>query len=131
MIRAERKLLVTVNVLARALGVLSGAVLSGAWAFALWVPTSGLTLSGISFVVALLLMVLALFATIASFYGHAIVVVLAFLASFFPVGAFLMPTEHWLRWTGWLDLALLAAGALMWLTRRASLERTAPARPSP
>jgi hypothetical protein len=130
-LRAERNVLKTVNVLARALGVLSGAALSGAWAFALWVPTAGLTLSGVSFVVALLLMLLALFATIASFYGHAVVVVLAFLASFFPVGAFLMPTEHWLRWTGWLDLALLAAGLLMWLTRRAALERAAPARPSP
>lgn len=119
----ERNVLKTVNLLARALGVVCGVVLSAAWAFALWVPTAGLTLSGVSFVVALLLTVLALFGTIASFYGHAVVVVLVFLASFFPVGAFLMPTEHWLRWVGWVDLALLAAGVLMWLTRRAVLER--------
>jgi hypothetical protein len=40
------------------------------------------------------------------------------LASFFPVGAFVMPTEHWLKWVGWLDLGLLVAALMMWLTRK-------------
>jgi len=44
--------------------------------------------------------------------------VLLFLASFFPVGAFLLPTDHWLKWVGWVDLGLLVAAVLLWLTRR-------------
>jgi hypothetical protein len=115
----------SLNLLARAMGALCGVVLSFACAFALWVPTAGLTLSGVSFVMALLLVVLAIFASIASIYGHSTVVALAFLASFFPVGAFLMPTEHWLRWVGWVDLGLLAAAVLMWATARAAKQQAA------
>jgi hypothetical protein len=121
-------LLKALNLIGRAVGVLCGAALSVAWAFALWVPTAGLTLSGVSFVVALLLAVLAVFAVIASYYGHSTVLVLLFLASFFPIGAFLMPTEHWLRWVGWVDLGLLAAAVLMWVTRRAGLSAGTAAR---
>jgi hypothetical protein len=29
-----------------------------------------------------------------------------------------MPTEHWLKWVGWLDLGLLVAALMMWLTRK-------------
>ena len=61
--------------------------------------------------------VFALFATIASVRGHATVVVLLFLASFFPVGASLIRIEHWLRIVGWLDVGLLVASVLLWLTR--------------
>jgi hypothetical protein len=98
--------------------MVAGLALGGAWAFALWVPTSGLTLSGVSFVTALLLVVFAVFAAVASAYGHAVVVVLLFLASFFPVGAFLLSADHWLRFAGFGDLALLAAAVLMWATAR-------------
>lgn len=106
------------NWFARALGALCALALSGAWAFALWVPSAGLTLSGVSVVMALLLVGFAIFAGIASAYGHAVVVALFFLASFFPIGAFLLPTDHWLRYVGWLDLGLLIAAALMWATAR-------------
>ena len=106
--------------LGRGLGVLCGAALALAWAFALWVPAAGLTLSGVSVIVALGLVVLAVFAGIASAYGHAVVLVLLFLASFFPIGAFLMQTDHWLKWVGWGDLGLLAAAALMWASARRS-----------
>jgi hypothetical protein len=109
------------NAFSRALGALCGAMLSVAWVFALWVPEVRLTLSsGVSVVVALLLAVFAVFATIASVRGHAVVVVLLFLASFFPIGAYLMSADHWLRWVGWLDLGLLLAAVLMWVTRRAA-----------
>jgi len=77
-------------------------------------------------VVALLLAVLALFAVIASIHGHATIVVLLFLASFFPIGAFLMSADHWLRWVGWVDLGLLLAAGLMWSTRRAGGQTSAP-----
>jgi ABC-type glycerol-3-phosphate transport system permease component len=107
-----------INWLGRALGVVCAAVLASAWAFALWVPSAGLTVTGISVVTALLLVAFAVFAGIAAAHGHAVVLVLLFLASFFPVGAFLIPTDHWLKWVGWVDLGLLAAAILLWLTRR-------------
>jgi hypothetical protein len=108
----------TLNWLGRALGVLCGVAVAGAWTFALWVPAQGLTLTGVSVVTALLLIGFGLFAAVASLHGHGVVVALFFLASFFPVGAFLMPTDHWLKWVGWIDLGLLAAAVLLWLTRR-------------
>jgi hypothetical protein len=27
-----------------------------------------------------------------------------------------MPTDHWLKWVGWVDLGLLVAAVLIWLT---------------
>lgn len=108
----------TVNWLARGLGVACAAAIASAWAFVLWVPSAGLSVTGISVVTALLLVALAVFAGIAAAHGHAAVLALLFLASFFPVGAFLMPTDHWLKWVGWLDLGLLVAAVLLWATRR-------------
>ena len=61
---------------------------------------------------------LAVFAGIASVYGHAAVIALAFVASFFPIGVSLLPRDHWLQWAGWLDLGLLLAALLIWATRR-------------
>lgn len=110
----------TINWLGRAIGVVSAACLAAAWAFVLWVPAAGLTVSGISVVTALLLVAFAVFAGIASVHGHALVIALLFLASFFPVGAFLMPTDHWLKWVGWIDLGLLAAAVLIWATSQRS-----------
>ncbi len=107
----------TVNTIARALGALCGAALAVIWVFTLWVPAAGLTLSGVSVVVALMLTAFALFASIASLRGHATVVVLLFLGSFFPIGASLLRVDHWLRIVGWLDVGLLVASALLWLTR--------------
>jgi hypothetical protein len=115
----------TLNWLARGFGVLCASVLGAVWAFVLWVPSAGLALSGVSIVMALLLVAFAVFAGVASAYGHAAVVALFFLASFFPIGAFLMPTDHWLRYVGWVDLGLLLAAVVMWATAR-RLARTAP-----
>jgi hypothetical protein len=106
------------NLAGRALGVVCAALIASAWAVALWVPAAGLTPTGISVITALLLVVLAIFAGIAAVYGHAVVLALLFLASFFPVGAFVMPTDHWLKWVGWLDLGLLLAAILIRLTSR-------------
>jgi hypothetical protein len=106
------------NWLGRGLGVVCAALLASAWAFVLWVPSAGLTVSGISVVTALLLVTLAVFAGIAAAHGHAVVLALMFLASFFPVGAFLLPTDHWLKWVGWVDLGLLAAAVLIWASAR-------------
>jgi hypothetical protein len=108
-----------INWLGRALGLVCSAGLAGAWAFAMWVPSGGLTLEGIGgFGGALMSLVLAVFAGIASVYGHATVIALAFLASFFPIGVSLLPRDHWLQWAGWLDLGLLVAAVLIWAARR-------------
>ena len=105
------------NTIGRGLGALCGAALAVIWAFAFWVPAAGLTLPGVSAVGAVMFAAFALFATIASVRGHATVVVLLFLASFFPVGAALIRIDHWFRIVGWLDLGLGVAAALLWLTR--------------
>jgi hypothetical protein len=107
-----------INWLGRAIGLVSAAVLASAWAFALWVPSAGLTLTGISVIMALVLVAFAVFAGIAAVHGHALVIALLFLASFFPIGAFLMPTDHWLKWVGWVDLGLLLSAVLIWATAR-------------
>src|SRR5215471_10089927 len=105
------------NTIGRALGALCGAALAVVWAFALWVPAAGLNIVGVSVVVALMLASFGLFAAIASVRGHATVVVLLFLASFFPIGASLIRIDHWLSVVGWLDVGLGLASALLWLTR--------------
>lgn len=107
-----------INWLGRGLGVACGAAVAAAWAFVLWVPSAGLTVTGISVVTALVLVALGVFAAIAAAHGHGLVVALLFLASFFPVGAFLLPTDHWLKWVGWVDLGLLVAAILIWSTRQ-------------
>ena len=107
----------TLNTIGRGLGALCGAALAVIWASVFWVPAAGLTLPGTSAVGALMFAAFALFATIASVRGHATVVVLLFLASFFPVGASLLRVDHWLRIVGWLDVGLGFAAALLWLTR--------------
>lgn len=115
--------------LGRAFGALTGALLSVAWSFAIWVPTQGVALTGFSFVVALLMAAFALFATIASIKGHFVVVGLVFLASFFPVGVALITADHWLQWIGRLDLGYLVAALLMWVGARAAKAATpSPAR---
>jgi hypothetical protein len=108
----------TINWFGRGLGVACGAGIAAVWAFVLWVPSAGLTVTGISVVTALVLVVFGVFAAIAAAHGHALVVALFFLASFFPVGAFLLPTDHWLKWVGWVDLGLLVAAILIWSTRK-------------
>ena len=107
-----------INWVGRILGMLCAAALAVAWAYTLWVPAAGLSLSGVSVIMALALVAFAVFAGIASAYGHAVVLVLFFLASFFPIGAFLMGTDHWLKWVGWGDLGLLGAAILLWATAR-------------
>jgi len=104
--------------LGRILGVSCGGALAIAWAFALWVPAAGLSLSGVSVVMALALVAFAVFAGIASAYGHTTVLALFFLASFFPIGASFLMRPEWFRWIGWGDLGLLVAAILMWATAR-------------
>jgi hypothetical protein len=103
--------------LGRIVGVCCAAGLASAWAYVLWVPSSGLTLANLNVVTALFFVVLAVFAGVAAVHGHALVIALAFLASFFPIGVSLMARDHWLQWVGWLDLGLLVSAVLIFLSR--------------
>jgi hypothetical protein len=107
-----------VNMVGRGVGALTGLGVSAGWFFAIWVPTAGLTLTGIDLVVALLMAALALFGMIASVRGHVIVVTLVFLASFFPVGVALATAEHWMRWVGRANVGFLVAALLIWAGSR-------------
>jgi hypothetical protein len=107
-----------INMLGRGLGLVCAAGLASIWAFVLWVPSDGFSVEGVNVVGALMFLALASFAAIASVYGHAVVIALVFLASFFPIGVSLLPRDHWLHWVGWLDLGLLVAAVLIWLTGR-------------
>lgn len=106
-----------INWLGRILGMLCATALAMAWAFALWVPAAGLS-AGVSVIAALAFVAFAVFAGVASAYGHAVVLVLFFLASFFPIGATFLMQPDWHKWIGWGDLGLLAAAILMWATAR-------------
>jgi hypothetical protein len=112
--------------LGRGIGALAGATVSVLWMLALWLPSSGAMLSGISFVVSLLMALMGLFVVIAALRGHAFVLLFAFVASFFPVGFYLFGVDHWLAWAGRLNLLYLLAGALLWLGRRAAAPQQAP-----
>lgn len=115
------------HLLGRGLGAFCGAALAAGWAYALWVPAAGMALTDKSLVggasvvfVSLLMIALALFAAIGSWRGHFTVVILAFIASFLPVGLSLLPSADWVRWLGYLDVGLLAAALLIRSTARAA-----------
>jgi hypothetical protein len=102
----------------RALGALSGAITSILWMYAIWFPSPEIGMSSVSVAVAWLMTMLAVFAIIASVKGHHVVLFVAFLASFLPVGAFLLYVRDWPRWIGILNLVLLAASILLWQSAR-------------
>ncbi len=106
-----------INWLGRLVGLVCAAALASAWAYVLWVPSAGLTLANLNVVTALVFVALAVFAGIAAVHGHALVIALLFLASFFPIGVSLLPRDHWLQWVGWLDLGLLVSAVLIWISR--------------
>lgn len=83
----------------------------------MWVPSAGVA-SPVGFVGSFALALLALFGAIAAFRSHVAVLVVVFLASFFPVGFAFLSADNWLRVVGFLDLGLLAAAALLYVGRR-------------
>ena len=102
----------------RALGALSGAVTSVLWMYAVWFPSPEIKMEGAGVAVAWLMALLAVFAVIASVKGHHVVLFIAFLASFLPVGAFFLYVEDWPRWIGVLNIVLLLAAILIWQSAR-------------
>ena len=95
-------------------GVLSGFGACASWTLAMWIPTPPLPLTGIAFFVALLMVLLAIMAVIASIKGHGIMLIVLFFASFFPIGYFLLGVPGWMWVIGALNLGYLVAGLVAW-----------------
>lgn len=92
------------------IGALSGTGACFLWMIAIWFPANELNLTGISLIVAFLMMLISLTAVIASIKKHGRVLIFLFLISFFPVGLYLLMLPHWYRWIGVFNLGYLFAG---------------------
>ena len=107
-----------INWLGRALGLVCAAALASAWALVLWVPSGGPHVDGFNVVDG------AVVRRLGGVRRHRCRVRsrgrdrVGVLASFFPIGVSLLPSDHWLQWVGWLDLGLLAAAVLIWVSGR-------------
>lgn len=110
-----------VELTGRALGAVSAASIGLLWAFAIGFPKSGIGLAGASVAVAWLMAVIAIVGIIAAVKGHSAVLFGVFVASFLPVGAYLLYVTAWPRWIGVLDCALLAAAIMIRQGRRAAV----------
>jgi hypothetical protein len=106
----------------RAIGILAGGVTAALWVAVIWFPVGGFMLEGIGVVVGGFMALFGLVAAIASFHGQAPVIFVCFVASFFGVGAFALNVDHWFRVFGALDLLLLAASVMIWVSARRNKE---------
>ena len=103
------------------IGAASGIAACGLWLWVLGTPQDTFSLSAVHIAVGVLMMLFAIFAVIASVRGHGPALVVMFIMSFFPVGAYLFGIPHWLRWIGVSDLGFLVAGLMiMYSTRKAT-----------
>jgi hypothetical protein len=106
------------SIAGRAIGILAGGISAALWVAIIWFPVGGFMLDGIGVAVGAMLALFGLIAAIASWHGHATVVFVCFVASFFGVGAFALNVNHWFRIFGVLDLLLLVASAMIWFAAR-------------
>ena len=102
----------------RGIGIVAGGAIAALWVAIIWFPVGGFMLSGYGVGVGIIMALLGLVAAIASFHGHASVVFICFVASFFGVGAFSLNVDHWFRVFGILDLVLFAACVMIWVAGR-------------
>jgi hypothetical protein len=103
--------------------MLSGGIMAALWVAVIWFPVGGFMLEGITVVVGGFMALLALVAAIASWHGHASVMFVCFVGSFFGVGTFSLNVNNWFRVFGVLDLLLLLASVMIWYSRRAKEEQ--------
>lgn len=104
----------TIQLVGKFTGVVSGVGVCASWILAMWTPTPPVPLSGIAFFVALLMVMLAIIAVIASNQGHGITLIVLFFASFFPIGYFLLWVPGWMWVIGLLNVGYLLAGLVAW-----------------
>jgi hypothetical protein len=84
----------------RVLGALGALGATALWVFALWFPGAAEVFAGSwSVAIGLLMLIVALLALIAAYHGHGNLMLAMFLASFLPIGAFMLYANHWLRWS--------------------------------
>lgn len=95
-------------------GLIAGIGTCACWIIAMWMPASPLAFTGIAFFVALLMLILSIIAIIASLQGHGITLIVLFVASFFPIGWFLLGSADWVRVIGLLNVGYLIAGLVAW-----------------
>lgn len=112
------------SIAGRGAGMLAGGSTALLWVLIIWVEIGGFRLEGIGVAVGAMMAIFGLIAAIASWHGHAAVVFVCFVASFFGVGAFSLNVDHWFRIFGLLDLLLLAASLMIWFGARAGESRT-------
>lgn len=110
------------SIAGRAIGVLAGGAATVLWIAIMWFPVDEFMLDGIGVVVGGFMALFALVAAIGAYHGHAFVIFVCFVASFFGVGAFALNVDHWFRVFGVLDLLLLMSAVLIWLSARAREE---------
>ena len=106
------------SIAGRAIGVLAGGAATVLWVAIMWFPVGGFMLDGIGVVVGGFMALFALVAAIGAYHGHAFVIFICFVASFFGVGAFALNVDHWFRVFGVLDLLLLVSAVLIWRAAR-------------
>lgn len=110
------------SVAGRAIGLIAGGATAVLWIAIIWFPVGGFmleggtTIGGIAVAYAVFAAMIGLVAAIASWHGHAVVVFVCFVLSFFGVGAFSLNVDHWIRIFGILDLFLLVASVMIWVS---------------
>lgn len=107
------------------IGAASGVAACGLWLWALGTPQGPFSLSAAYIAIGVLMMLIAIFAVIASVRGHGVALLVIFMMSFFPVGAYLFGIPHWLRWIGVVDLGFLVAGLMIWYSTPKTVEQRA------
>jgi ABC-type multidrug transport system permease subunit len=107
------------------IGAASGVAACGLWLWALGTPQGTFSLSAAYIAIGVLMILIAIFAVIASVRGHGLALVVMFMMSFFPVGAYLSGMPHWLRWIGVADLGFLVAGLMIWCSTPKTVEQRA------
>jgi hypothetical protein len=112
------------SIAGRALGLVAGGATAVLWIVIVWFPIDGLLEGGtamgrIAVAYGLVAALVGLVAAIAAWHGHAAVIFVCFVLSFFGVGAFSLNVDHWFRVFGILDLLLLAASVMIFVSARA------------
>ncbi|MFT5134827.1 MAG: hypothetical protein ACI9SC_003309 [Gammaproteobacteria bacterium] len=103
-----------IQLLAKLIGIIAGSGTCASWMLAILKPVPAFPLTGIAFVVALLMIIFAILAVIASVHGHGIMLVVLFFCSFLPIGLYLLGDPDWVRVIGFLNFGYLIAGVLIW-----------------
>ena len=102
----------------RGIGFLAASVLAVLWISIMWFEIDGFKLEGFSVAWGAFMALVALVGAIAAWQGHAGILFLAFVVSFFGVGWFSLNVENWFRAFGVLDLLLLLASVMLWVSKR-------------